>query len=72
MPAKTPNLSGFQLQKEKLKKETRSNYLNNNRLIKKKFTDEVAVMLDTRDALEASDAAMSVENPDYVFSWKEK
>ena len=39
---------------------------------KKKFTDEVAVMLDTRDALEASDAAMSVENPDYVFSWKEK
>ena len=27
---------------------------------KKKFTDEVAVMLDTRDALEASDAAMSV------------
>ncbi|RUO36411.1 homogentisate 1,2-dioxygenase [Aliidiomarina sanyensis] len=39
---------------------------------KKKFTDEVAVMLDTRDALEFSEAAVSVENPDYVNSWKEK
>ena len=39
---------------------------------KKKFTDEVAVMLDTRDALEMSDAAMKVENPDYVYSWQEK
>ncbi|WP_300317642.1 homogentisate 1,2-dioxygenase [Idiomarina sp.] len=39
---------------------------------KKKFTDEVAVMLDTRDSLEMSDAAMKVENPDYVYSWQEK
>ncbi|TDP40562.1 homogentisate 1,2-dioxygenase [Idiomarina aquatica] len=39
---------------------------------KKKFTDEVAVMLDTRDALQMSDAAMKVENPDYVYSWQEK
>lgn len=39
---------------------------------KKKFTDEVAVMLDTRDALEASDEALAVENPDYVNSWQEK
>ncbi|WP_289116596.1 homogentisate 1,2-dioxygenase [uncultured Idiomarina sp.] len=39
---------------------------------KKKFTDEVAVMLDTRDSLEMSNAAMKVENPDYVYSWQEK
>lgn len=39
---------------------------------KKKFTDEVAVMLDTRDALEVGEAANSVENPDYVYSWQEK
>lgn len=39
---------------------------------KKKFTDEVAVMLDTRDALEVGDAATTVENPDYVNSWKAK
>lgn len=39
---------------------------------KKKFTDEVAVMLDTRDALQASDEALAVENPDYVYSWQEK
>lgn len=37
---------------------------------KKAFTDEVAVMLDTRDALEPGDAAVSVENIDYVNSWK--
>lgn len=36
----------------------------------KSFTDEVAVMLDTRDALEFSEAASAVENPDYVNSWK--
>lgn len=41
-------------------------------LHQKKFTDEVAVMLDTRDALEASDKAKQVENPDYVNSWQEK
>lgn len=39
---------------------------------KKKFTDEVAVMLDTRDALEVGDIALPVENPDYVYSWQEK
>ena len=38
----------------------------------KEITDEVAVMLDTRDSLEMSDAAMKVENPDYVYSWQEK
>ena len=37
---------------------------------KKKFTDEVAVMLDTRDALEMGDAALATENPEYVNSWK--
>ena len=36
----------------------------------KTFTDEVAVMLDTRDALKIGDAATSVENLDYVNSWK--
>lgn len=36
----------------------------------KTFTDEVAVMLDTRDALAFSDAASAVENSDYVNSWK--
>lgn len=39
---------------------------------KKKFTDEVAVMLDTRDALEVGDAAQQVENPEYVNSWRVK
>lgn len=39
---------------------------------KKKFTDEVAVMLDTRDALEVGQSSHSVENPDYVMSWQEK
>lgn len=38
----------------------------------KKFTDEVAVMLDTRDALNVGEAAHGVENPDYVMSWQEK
>ncbi len=37
---------------------------------RKKFTDEVAVMLDTRDGLEVGLAAESTENPDYVNSWK--
>lgn len=37
---------------------------------KKTFTDEVAVMLDTRDALEMGEAAFAVENPEYVYSWK--
>jgi len=35
-----------------------------------KETDEVAVMIDTRDAVELTEAAMSVENKDYVNSWK--
>nr|AWJ66421.1 homogentisate 1,2-dioxygenase [uncultured bacterium] len=39
---------------------------------RKKFTDEVAVMLDTRNALEMGDVCASVENPDYVNSWKAK
>ncbi|MDN4504155.1 homogentisate 1,2-dioxygenase [Alteromonadaceae bacterium BrNp21-10] len=37
---------------------------------KKTFTDEVAVMLDTRDALIVEDSATKVENPQYVNSWK--
>ncbi len=36
---------------------------------KKTFTDEVAVMVDTRDALHTGDAALQVENPEYVYSW---
>lgn len=39
---------------------------------KKKFTDEVAVMLDARDSLEVGEVSHSVENPDYVMSWQEK
>lgn len=39
---------------------------------RKKFTDEVAVMLDTRDSLEVGSAAETTENPDYVNSWKIK
>lgn len=39
---------------------------------KKKFTDEVAVMLDSRDSLSVGQAADGVENPDYVYSWQEK
>ena len=38
----------------------------------RKETDEVAVMIDTRDAVEISDKAGSVEWPGYVDSWKEK
>jgi homogentisate 1,2-dioxygenase len=39
---------------------------------RKKFTDEVAVMLDTRDSLEMGEAALATENPEYVNSWKTK
>ena len=39
---------------------------------KKKFTDEVAVMIDTRHALNFSNEAKQVENKEYVYSWKEK
>ncbi|MCC5880144.1 MAG: homogentisate 1,2-dioxygenase [Idiomarina sp.] len=39
---------------------------------KKKFTDEVAVMLDTRHSLSVGSAADGVEDPEYVNSWQEK
>ncbi len=38
----------------------------------KKETDEVAVMIDTRDAVEISQEASSVEWTGYVDSWKEE
>lgn len=34
------------------------------------MTDEVAVMIDTRDALEVSEQASEIEWPNYVDSWK--
>ena len=37
----------------------------------RKNTDEVAVMIDTRDALSAGDALAEVEIDDYADSWKE-
>jgi len=36
----------------------------------KDATDEYAVMVDTRDPLEVGAGASTVENPDYVNSWK--
>jgi homogentisate 1,2-dioxygenase len=39
---------------------------------KKPATDEYAVMIDTRDPLEVGEGAASVENADYVNSWKPK
>ncbi len=33
--------------------------------------DDVAVMLDTRDALEIGTLPEGVENPDYVNSWRD-
>lgn len=38
----------------------------------KAATDEYAVMIDTRDALEITDAAQQIEWTGYVDSWKEK
>ena len=38
----------------------------------KPATDEYAVMIDTRDPLEVGEGATSVENLDYVNSWKNK
>lgn len=38
----------------------------------KQATDEYAVMIDTRDPLDVGDHAASVENTDYVNSWKPK
>ena len=35
-------------------------------------TDEYAVMLDARDPLEPLAAAITVEQPEYVDSWKAK
>ena len=37
---------------------------------KKPATDEYAVMIDTRDPLDIGASAASVENPDYVNSWR--
>lgn len=37
---------------------------------KKKFTDEVAVMIDTRHALEFGQVAEKAENKQYVYSWR--
>jgi homogentisate 1,2-dioxygenase len=36
----------------------------------KPATDEYAVMIDARDPLEVGEAAATVENPDYVNSWR--
>jgi homogentisate 1,2-dioxygenase len=38
----------------------------------KQATDEYAVMIDARDALEITDAAKAVEWAGYVDSWKVK
>ena len=38
----------------------------------KTHTDEVAVMIDTRDAVQMGDAAKAIEVEDYVYSWKKK
>lgn len=45
--------------------------LNNMLTPKKPATDEYAVMIDTRDALEAGDAASSVEWAEYHQSWRQ-
>jgi len=37
---------------------------------KRAATDEYAVMLDARDALEVTDAALAIENREYVNSWR--
>ena len=34
------------------------------------LTDEVAVMIDTREALDISEQAVAIEWPGYVDSWK--
>ena len=46
--------------------------LNNMLEQTKPATDEYAVMIDTRDPLEVGEGAASVENEDYVNSWKPK
>jgi len=38
----------------------------------KKETEEVAVMIDTRDAVDIAEPALNAEWPGYVDSWKEK
>jgi hypothetical protein len=35
-------------------------------------TDEVAVMMDSRDALDVSPRAIAVERPDYAESWRDR
>lgn len=37
----------------------------------RKETDEVAVMIDTRDPLDVSESVQKVENKDYVNSWRQ-
>lgn len=44
--------------------------LKNMLIQSKPATDEIAVMIDTRDPLQVGDAASAVENKDYVNSWK--
>ena len=46
--------------------------LNNMLEQTKPATDEYAVMIDTRDPLDVGEGAASVENEDYVNSWKPK
>lgn len=38
----------------------------------KTHSDEVAVMIDTRDAVQVGEAAKATEEQDYVYSWKKK
>jgi homogentisate 1,2-dioxygenase len=38
----------------------------------KTHTDEVAVMIDTRDAVQVGEVAKATEVQDYVYSWKRK
>jgi homogentisate 1,2-dioxygenase len=38
---------------------------------KNAMTEEVAVMIDTRDPLEVCEAAEQIEWPEYVNSWQE-
>jgi homogentisate 1,2-dioxygenase len=38
----------------------------------KKHTDEVAVMIDTRDPMNVANLPDHIENKDYIYSWKEK
>jgi homogentisate 1,2-dioxygenase len=46
--------------------------MNNAFTQKNTMTEEVAVMIDTRDPLEVCDAAEQIEWPEYVNSWQER